>query len=917
MNWEHPSWLLLWWLLPGVAGLLVYAHRKQRAAAENFAEPSRLPNLIPAAGRTRSVLRAMAFLTGLALLITGLARPRWGVYFEKVQSRGVDLFVLLDVSRSMLADDVTPSRLERAKSDIRDLLPYLTSDRVGLVVFAGAAVVAVPLTTDQGFFLSALEEVGPGSAPRGGSLIGDAIRKSLESLEPRADRDQVLVLITDGEDHDSFPGEAAKQAAERAVKIFTVGLGDTEEGRRIPVRDDRGGSSFLKQDGQEVWSKMDEKLLQEIAVTTGGAYIPAKTRAYDLGEIYRDHLAQLTRGEIATEKRKRYGERFQIFLVLGFVLLLFELLVPRYNSRWTDMKNTPFLLLLLLILANITAPLFSAEREVIRHVAQGIDKHRARDFKGAEQEFAAAAKLEPEDPRITFDHACALAAQGKHEEAEKLFGQTKLARNKILSSGSLYNLGCLAAARAKAKLGEHPEDAGADERTKSLKDVEQAVAHYRACLSVDPSHSAARHNLELLRLWVKHIQEVWRQRDRDKRRQELKLLEFLEMVQGEQVALREQTRSLFSTADSPRRRQAATMLGQLQRELGEEIGPLRQKLEAELFPQTPDPTSPPPASVEPPAELAQALAALTSLAQEAQNLMAQASVDLATNHLAPAEESQTQSLEPLNHIYQAIAPFEHVLRKAIQVQERLMATTQERTDAKPEPSPSAKGTPGPGTTPQGEFDPARDLPTEQRRIAGWAGILKPKAEQSAAALKSQPAVAGPPPPPGSTASSSDPDPIAQREALLAAYAKATELGPQAEAAAQEAAKQLDQHAWPGAQAKEEETLKLLQEIANQLPKQPNQDQPDQKEPNQDQQDEKKPDAPKPSPQDSEQSDKSQKDQEKPPQAPSKSKEQQQQDRSRQQAEANLRQVRERERNYHEEKKKRQAVIGGVRVNKDW
>jgi Ca-activated chloride channel homolog len=178
-----------------------------------------------------------------------------------------------------------------------------------------------------------LDEVDTTSAPRGGSLIGDAIRKALESIEPRADRDQVLVLITDGEDQDSFPAEAAKQAAQRGIKIFAVGLGDTEAGRRIPVLDEKGNRTFVQEGGQDVVSKMDEKLLKEIALTTNGAYVPARTRAYDLGRIYDEHLSKLTRGEISSEKRKRYSERFQIFLVAGLALLLFESAVSRFLRR--------------------------------------------------------------------------------------------------------------------------------------------------------------------------------------------------------------------------------------------------------------------------------------------------------------------------------------------------------------------------------------------------------------------------------------------------------------------------------------------------------------------------------------------------------------------------------------------------------
>jgi Ca-activated chloride channel family protein len=250
-----------------------------------------------------------------------------------VTARGIDLFVVLDVSKSMLAQDVAPSRLQRAKSDIRDLLDKLQGHRVGLIAFAGAPVVQVPLTSDQGFFLEMLESLDTDSAPRGGSLIGDAIRKALEALPPRSDRDQVLLVITDGEDHDSFPDEAAQLAAQRQVKIFTVGMGDDIQGQRIPLRDDQGQLSYLKYEGQEVWSKMDERLLRRIALSTGGAYVPAKTRAYDLGQIYQ-HLSQLTMGQIHSARQQRYRHRFQWFAAAGLGLLLLETMISRYPRDW-------------------------------------------------------------------------------------------------------------------------------------------------------------------------------------------------------------------------------------------------------------------------------------------------------------------------------------------------------------------------------------------------------------------------------------------------------------------------------------------------------------------------------------------------------------------------------------------------------
>ena len=292
-----------------------------------------LGRLMPGSSSRRRWGKLALLVLGLGLVGVAVARPRFGQTITHVQRRGADLFVLLDVSRSMLAEDVAPNRLERARSDILDLLKRLPGDRVGLIAFAGAPSLVVPLTTDHGFFRSQLADVGPETAPRGGSLIGDAIRKALESMDERADRDQAIVLITDGEDHDSFPEDAARLAAGRNVRVFAVGLGDSGDGARIPVHDESGNLRYVRHDGQEVWSRMDERLLKQIALTTSGAYIPARTTVYDLGGIYEDHLAGLTRGEISSEKRKRLLDRFQLFGCLGFVCLLVEMMIPDYRRR--------------------------------------------------------------------------------------------------------------------------------------------------------------------------------------------------------------------------------------------------------------------------------------------------------------------------------------------------------------------------------------------------------------------------------------------------------------------------------------------------------------------------------------------------------------------------------------------------------
>jgi Ca-activated chloride channel family protein len=330
----HPEMLLLYWLLPLVAGALVYAHFKRQSAANRFVERAMHDRLMPTATASRAWFKGTLLIVGLSLLIFAASGPRWGTYFEKTVQRGVDCFVCLDVSRSMLAEDVKPNRLERAKADVVDLLKKLAGDRVGLIVFAGKSVVKVPLTTDDGFFRQTLDEVDVRSAPRGGTCIGDAIRKAMESMPPRADADQVIVLITDGEDQESMPEEAAKNAAERGIKIFTVGLGDSGEGARIPILDSAGQRIYVQDEKGEHWSKVDQSLLKKIALDSGGAYIPAGTRSYDLGQVYEEHLASLARGEDAkAQQRKRTKEQYQLFLALGIALLAVERSIPRFSRQ--------------------------------------------------------------------------------------------------------------------------------------------------------------------------------------------------------------------------------------------------------------------------------------------------------------------------------------------------------------------------------------------------------------------------------------------------------------------------------------------------------------------------------------------------------------------------------------------------------
>ena len=324
------QWLYL--ILPLAAAWLalsLYSRRRRRRAAEAFVAQAMWSRILPPDSRARFWVKLLLRETALVTGLVALAGPRFGTQYEDVIPRGSDLYVLIDVSRSMLAEDVPPSRLGRAKADVAALVNRLEGERVGLIAFAGQAVVKCPLTVDYDAFRRSLDELDPASAPRGGTAIGDAIRKALEVFQARADRDQAILLITDGDDQQSYPLEAAAIAAERHVTIFTVGLGDADHGARIPQG--AQAKSYVEYQGQQVWSKLDGSLLKEIALKTSGVYVPVGTRAYDLGELYAKYLQGRRGGEEQSGKRIRRADQFQIFLALALLALLADSFTRPYR----------------------------------------------------------------------------------------------------------------------------------------------------------------------------------------------------------------------------------------------------------------------------------------------------------------------------------------------------------------------------------------------------------------------------------------------------------------------------------------------------------------------------------------------------------------------------------------------------------
>ena len=320
MRFANPMFLVLVAIVP-VAGLFwAFLRARREKSLDRLVAPSLRGRLMPP-GANLWGLQAWLVLAGLFLCLFAAARPQWGKTTERTVARSRNVVVAIDVSRSMLAQDVRPNRLERVKADVADLIDSLDGDRCALVAFRRTGVAVCPLTTDRAYLRSALEKLSPESAPRGETDLGSAIRASLDALDPAADDHNAVILISDGGD---LRGEAlynAELAKKRRIPIFTVGIGDPRHGATIPSEDGRGDQKF---NGEVVRVKLEESALKAIAEASRGRYVPlatAGTAETTLGAIYQRFLRQVAAKE-QNEEAERAAERYQVFLVPGLCLLI-------------------------------------------------------------------------------------------------------------------------------------------------------------------------------------------------------------------------------------------------------------------------------------------------------------------------------------------------------------------------------------------------------------------------------------------------------------------------------------------------------------------------------------------------------------------------------------------------------------------
>jgi Ca-activated chloride channel family protein len=322
------------WLLFAVPAILlpacIWCFWRKAQALRILASIDMLKKINSTVSIKKQIVKALMLITAFIIIVIALTEPKWNPQAQKIKRKGRDIVILLDTSRSMLAEDIKPNRLERAKIAITDLMETLGGDRLAIVTFAGNSAIKCPLTQDYAFVRMALADISTESTTRGGTLIGDAIRKATEEVFDNQSREfKDIILITDGDDQDSFPVDAAQKASEAGIRIIAIGLGDDDTGSRIPITGPNGDKTFLKYEGREVWSKVNSDMLRKVVYATdGGKYMSVEPgTTLDLGQIYEKLIASAQKRELESVTMMQYDEKFQIFIALGIVLVIWETLI--------------------------------------------------------------------------------------------------------------------------------------------------------------------------------------------------------------------------------------------------------------------------------------------------------------------------------------------------------------------------------------------------------------------------------------------------------------------------------------------------------------------------------------------------------------------------------------------------------------
>ena len=327
INFAQPTYLLLIFLIPVFFILQALVLSLRRRRIRKMGDERLVSLLMPSYSRAKTWVRLTLFSIGFFFLVIGLSRPQIGAKLKEHKTRGAEIMIVLDVSNSMLAEDYSPNRLERAKLAISRLVDKLRDDSIGLVVFAGNSFVQLPITTDYVSAKMFLSSISTESVTIQGTAIGEAINTAVKSFSAQSEKSRAVIVITDGENHEDDPVQAASQAAQLGVKVYTIGVG-SPEGKPIPV----GGELMKDKDGNIVVTRLDEAVLRDVASAGGGLYVRAGNNEFGLNPIIED-IRKMDDEEFNSIVFEEYDEQFASFLAIALLFFVVEMLVGERRSK--------------------------------------------------------------------------------------------------------------------------------------------------------------------------------------------------------------------------------------------------------------------------------------------------------------------------------------------------------------------------------------------------------------------------------------------------------------------------------------------------------------------------------------------------------------------------------------------------------
>ncbi|MCD4813501.1 VWA domain-containing protein [bacterium] len=479
--------------LPLLIGLGLWAGWQRQRDLKAFGDLELVNRLTGNLSNPKRRVRFLMILTGIFLSSLALSGPQYGTKMVEVKRQGVDVIVALDVSRSMLAEDVQPNRLKRAQQELTALVDSLNGDRVGVVAFAGSAQIACPLTTDYAAVKMFLNYLTPDTIVRSGTNLSTAIRAAIQTFPEGSEGFRVLVLLTDGEDHDSDVLEAAREAKAVGIRILGIGFGNPA-GEPIPIRD-AGGTirNYVKDDkGQTVVSKLDEATLKEITALTAGAYLTAYQGSIEAEKIAAI-IGKMQKREISGGQFGAFENRFQFVLLPALLFLIVAYWLPQRRGAWL------FFILMMLFFGQSAWAGPAAEDN-----NQGNRKYHKGDYEAALEAYRDAQIKNPDEPVVEYNLGNVLNRLERHEDAENSYQRALKSRDKKVRAKTLYNLGNNFFSQQKYK---------------------EAVEHYKAALKLKPRDEDTIYNLSQAMAFLKNPpprQKKQKSQDEDKEKAEQK-----------------------------------------------------------------------------------------------------------------------------------------------------------------------------------------------------------------------------------------------------------------------------------------------------------------------------------------------------------------------------------------------------------